>query len=163
MVTWIAWERFYFDAEISWPWLVLGNSFARSIGSIQWYEFTGTLGGSLWIWTTNLSIFGLLVSLSDGSWNQFNIKAKSAILAGIPALIAIPFIVSSIIGKQYTDSMKSNDQLETLIIQPNIDPYNKFEFLSQSQQNDILLSQVDSAIGFRKNDSTAAPLLIVVS
>ena len=23
MVTWIAWERFYFDAEISWPWLVL--------------------------------------------------------------------------------------------------------------------------------------------
>ena len=28
--TWIAWERFYFDAEISWPWLVLGNSFART-------------------------------------------------------------------------------------------------------------------------------------
>ena len=46
MVMWIAWERFYFDAEISWPWLVLGNSFARSIGCIQWYEYTGTLGGS---------------------------------------------------------------------------------------------------------------------
>ena len=67
MVTWIAWERFYFDAEISWPWLVLGNAFARSIGSIQWYEFTGSLGGSLWVWASNLSIFGLLVSLSDGS------------------------------------------------------------------------------------------------
>ena len=48
-VTWIAWERFYFDAEISWPWLVLGNSFARTTWAIQWYEFTGALGGSLWI------------------------------------------------------------------------------------------------------------------
>lgn len=161
MVTWIAWERFYFDAEISWPWLVLGNSFARSIGSIQWYEYTGALGGSLWIWLTNLSIFGFLVSLSDGSWNSFNIKAKSAILTGIPALIILPFVVSSIIGKKYTDAMQSDNQIETLIIQPNIDPYNKFEFLSQNQQNDILLSQVDSTIGYRKNDSTAAPLLIV--
>lgn len=63
MTAWIAWERFYFDAEISWPWLVLGNSFARTTWAIQWYEFTGTLGGSLWIWACNLSIFGLLVSL----------------------------------------------------------------------------------------------------
>ena len=46
---WIAWERFYFDAEISWPWLVLGNSFARTTWAIQWYEFTGSLGGSLCI------------------------------------------------------------------------------------------------------------------
>ena len=44
-VTWIAWERFYFDAEISWPWLVLGNSFARTTWAIQWYEITGALGG----------------------------------------------------------------------------------------------------------------------
>ena len=146
MVTWIAWERFYFDAEISWPWLVLGNSFARSIGSIQWYEFTGTLGGSLWIWATNLSIFGLLVSLSDGTWNAFNIKAKSAILIGIPTLIAVPFITSAVIEKNYLDAMQSDNQLETLIVQPNIDPYNKFEFLSQSQQNDILISQIDSVI-----------------
>ena len=76
MVTWIAWERFYFDAEISWPWLVLGNSFARTTGAIQWYEFTGTLGGSLWIWLSNLGIFGMMAALSDGSWSTFNKKAK---------------------------------------------------------------------------------------
>ena len=161
MVTWIAWERFYFDAEISWPWLVLGNSFARTIGAIQWYEYTGTLGGSLWVWATNLSIFGLLVSFSDGSWNHLNIKAKLVILIGIPALIAVPLIASPIIEKNYADAMQSEDQLETLIIQPNIDPYNKFERLSQSEQNDILISQLDSALKDRKNDSTAAPLLIV--
>ena len=50
---WIAWERWYLvSAEISWPWLVLGNAFARSIRLAQWYEFTGTLGGSLWVWAS---------------------------------------------------------------------------------------------------------------
>ena len=161
MVTWIAWERAYFDAEISWPWLVLGNAFARSIGSIQWYEFTGTLGGSLWVWATNLSIFGLLVSLSDGSWFRFNAKAKSAAIIGTILLIAGPFAASVIIGGRYKDAMISDIELETVIIQPNIDPYHKFEFLTQSEQNDILLSQTDSVISQRKADSTSAPLLVI--
>ncbi|MBR2608259.1 MAG: hypothetical protein IKC68_00840, partial [Bacteroidales bacterium] len=84
-MAWIAWERFYFDAEISWPWLVLGNSLARTTWAIQWYEFTGTLGGSLWIWACNLSIFGLLVALSDGSWACRNTKAKAATVIGLLA------------------------------------------------------------------------------
>ena len=101
MVTWIAWERFYFDAEISWPWLVLGNAFARSIGSIQWYEFTGSLGGSLWVWMSNLSIFGLLVSLSDGSIFTWNWKAKTAAFSGLAALLIAPFIVSAAVGSKF--------------------------------------------------------------
>lgn len=161
MVAWIAWERFYFDAEISWPWLVLGNSFARTLWAIQWYEFTGTLGGSLWIWSVNLAIFGLLVSLSDGSWNRFNIKARFSALIGCVLLIIGPVVISAVTGFKYKNAMDGEEQLETLIIQPNIDPYNKFEHLTQSQQNDILLAQVDSAISRRKADSTAAPLLIV--
>ena len=161
MVTWIAWERFYFDAEISWPWLVLGNAFARSTGSIQWYEFTGALGGSLWVWITNLSIFGLLVSLSDGRIFMWNWKAKTAALTGLAALLTVPFIVSSVVGSKYEDSMVSNENLEVLIVQPNIDPYNKFQAMTQDQQNAILEEQIVKNLAYRKNDSTAAPLLIV--
>ena len=161
MTAWIAWERFYFDAEISWPWLVLGNAFARSINSIQWYEFTGALGGSLWIWATNLSLFGLMVALSDGRWQDFNIKAKCAALIGTVLLIAAPFAISPVVGNKYTSATNAGEQLEVLIVQPNIDPYNKFEHLSQSQQNEILLSMTDSTISSRKGDTTATPLLIV--
>ena len=161
MVAWISWERFYFDAEISWPWLVLGNSFARSLWTVQWYEFTGTLGGSLWVWATNLSLFGLMTVLSDGSWNQFNTKARYASLLGCALLIVGPVAISAVTGLKYKDAMNEGERLETLIIQPNIDPYNKFEHLTQSQQNDILLAQADSAISGRKADSTAVPLLIV--
>ena len=158
---WIAWERFYFDAEISWPWLVLGNSFARTTWAIQWYEITGALGGSLWIWACNLSIFGLLVSISDGSIFYWNRKAKAAALTGIVLLFAGPLAASGIIGKDYKDSMESPDQLPVVIVQPNIDPYNKFQAMTQDQQNALLESHIVSALKDRKADSITSPLLVV--
>ena len=161
MVTWIAWERFYFDAEISWPWLVLGNSFARTTWAVQWYEFTGSLGGSLWIWLCNLGIFGLLVSLSDGRWNTWNIKAKAASISGMAVLLAVPPVASAIIGKEYKDAMQAEEQLEVLIIQPNIDPYQKFQAMTQSQQNAILEDMIIRNLAYRRNDTTASPLLII--
>lgn len=161
MAAWIAWERFYFDAEISWPWLVLGNSFARSIWAIQWYEFTGALGGSLWIWMCNLSIFGILVSLSDGSISHWNGKAKAAAATGLLVLLVAPPVVSGFIGREYHDAMEEGEQLDVMIIQPNIDPYNKFQAMTQAQQNGILLSMAEKNLKERKNDSTAAPLLVV--
>lgn len=161
MTAWIAWERFYFDAEISWPWLVLGNSFARTTWAIQWYEFTGTLGGSLWIWACNLSIFGLLVSLSDGSLFSWNGKAKSAAALGLCMLFLAPPAVSFVTERQYRGSMEEGEQLEVLIVQPNIDPYNKFQAMTQAQQNGILLSMAEKSMKGRKNDSTAAPLLLI--
>ena len=161
MITWIAWERFYFDAEISWPWLVLGNSFAQSTWAIQWYEYTGTLGGSLWVWMTNLGLFGLLVSLSDGKWHTFNWKAKTAAITGLFSVLVLPFIASAVIENKYRDAMTSGEQLEVMIIQPNIDPYNKFTAMSQAQQNALLLQIAEKNLRHRMQDSTAAPLLIV--
>ncbi len=160
-VAWIAWERFYFDAEISWPWLVLGNSFARTTWAIQWYEITGTLGGSLWIWACNLGLFGQMVALSDGRWSAWNGKAKAAAVTGLAAVLTVPFVWSAVTGKEYRDSMDSPERLEVLIAQPNIDPYNKFEALTQDQQNAILEGLIKKEIEPRKADSTAAPLLIL--
>ena len=156
--TWIAWERFYFDAEISWPWLVLGNSFARTTWAIQWYEITGALGGSLWIWACNLGLFGLLVSLSDGRFFRWNIKAQTAALAGYCLILISPFIISAFIGKKYKDAMSEGKQLPVLIVQPNIDPYNKFQAMTQDQQNAILEAQMVSALQSRQ---TSEPMLVV--
>ena len=161
MVTWISWERFYFDAEISWPWLVLGNSFARTTWAIQWYEFTGSLGGSLWIWLTNLGVFGMLAALSDGRWFSFNWKAKTFCISALASVIILPFIISPLTGRKYKGSMHSQNQLDVLIIQPNIDPYNKFQALTQDQQNAILEGQMAKELLYRKGDSLAAPLLVV--
>jgi apolipoprotein N-acyltransferase len=160
-VAWIAWERFYFDAEISWPWLVLGNAFARTTWAIQWYEFTGSLGGSLWVWACNLGIFGFMASLSDGSWACYNNKARIAAISAFTAIIAIPIISSAVIKDRYAGAMDEGESLPVLIVQPNIDPYNKFQAMSQEQQNALLEGMVKDALKERKGDSTAGPLLIV--
>ncbi|MDE5890748.1 MAG: apolipoprotein N-acyltransferase, partial [Bacteroidales bacterium] len=168
MVAWISWERAYFDADISWPWLVLGNSFARSIGTVQWYEFTGTLGGSLWIWMCNLSIFGIMAALSDGRWMSFNGKAKAAAVIGMALLILAPVVVSRVMYDRYEEK---ENPLDVLILQPDIDPYDKFQAKSQQQQNAILIDQMKSGLSGRtavRADSCAcgacsgvSPLLVL--
>ena len=159
-VAWIAWERFYFDAEISWPWLVLGNSFARTTWAIQWYEFTGALGGSLWIWACNLGIFGLMTALSDGRWwDSFNAKARAAYSCGIILLLIAPIAASAFIGREYKECSTEGEMVDVMIVQPNIDPYNKFQAMSQSQQNAILEGMITK--GLKERQDTCSPLLIV--
>lgn len=148
---WIAWEKYYLTAaQISWPWLVLGNSFATTVSLAQWYEFTGALGGSLWIWACNLGLFGLMVALSDGSWFRFNAKAKLAAAGGYLAILFVPMFLSMRMYNSYTET---SDPLDVVILQPNIDPYNKFQALSQDQQNVILLDQLGSAVTDRGDSS----------
>ena len=122
---WIAWERWYFThAQISWPWLALGNAFATNIKDIQWYSVTGTLGGSLWVWCSNLGIFGLLISLAEGKWRNWNGKAR---VAAVTALVL-------------------EGSVSVLIGQPNLDPYKKFESMEQEEQNELLLGLVADSL-----------------
>ena len=153
---WIAWERAYFSAQISWPWLVLGNAFARSTGLAQWYEYTGALGGSLWIWACNLAVFGFISALRDGRTDRWNAKARIASLAGLFILFVVPPVSSAVIGARYKEV--SEGRQEVLICQPNLDPYQKFQFLNQNQQNAILLEVAEEGLAGRTSES---PLLVV--
>ena len=156
-LAWIAWERWYLtSAQISWPWLVLGNAFARSTGLVQWYEYTGTLGGSLWVWAVNLSVFGMMVSLSNGNWQRWNGKARAAAVIGLVALLAAPVAVSMVLFARYEEPQ---EKLPVIIAQPNIDPYHKFEALSQDEQNAILEDQFRQAL--RGRTDTAGNILLL--
>jgi apolipoprotein N-acyltransferase len=55
--------------------------------------------------------------------------------------------------------------MEVLIVQPNIDPYNKFQALTQRQQDAILIQQIEESLEDRHvrniSDQEQSPLLIV--
>ncbi len=153
---WIAWERAYYSADISWPWLTLGNAFARSTASVQWYEFTGALGGSLWVWMVNITLYRIMAALSDGSTARWNGKGMAALGLWTVLIIAGPFVLSKVMFDRYREK---ENPLEVIIFQPNIDPYMKFQSLSQKQQNDILVAQMEERIPER--DSLDAPLLLL--
>lgn len=136
IVTWLGWEHYYFDAEVSWPWLVLGNAFAGSIKSIQWYEYTGVLGGSLWILLSNVLLYRIIVT-EKGRERFFRI-------AGYIVLIVAPFVISAIMFSSYQEK---EDPKEFLVLQPNIEPYqDKFNFLTRNQQDDILFNLADRGV-----------------
>lgn len=143
IIIWLAWEHSYFNWSISWPWLVLGNSFSSSVSFVQWYEFTGTLGGSLWILLVNVLLFRVIIMACE----RKHIVASVSTLA---AVIFLPVIVSVIMYSQYGKKLAGDERNEVAfsILQPNIDPYNdKFGGISQREQTIILLSLARSAVG----------------
>ena len=57
IVCWLTFEYLHLNWDLSWPWLTLGNVFAKSISFVQWYEYTGVLGGSFWVLVINIFVF----------------------------------------------------------------------------------------------------------
>lgn len=152
---WMAWESLYFDVDISWPWLVLGHAFAGSTHSVQWYEYTGVMGGSLWAWLCNLGFFGLIAAVSDGNWRKWNNVARFSAAFAILLVVAGPIVLSKSIYDNYEE--RSEGTLDVVIAQPNFDPYSKFESMSQTEQNSVLLGLFDEGM---RRDSTRAALLL---
>lgn len=144
-VAWIAWERWYLQsAQISWPWLVLGNAFAQSTRSIQWYEFTGSLGGSAWVWACNITVFMLLKAFLEGDWAHWNIKGRIAATVWLVGVFAFPYAASAHLFHHYQEV--SEGSVPVIIGQPNFDPYEKFTSKSQAEQTGELLDLYSKAI-----------------
>src|ERR1044071_10355054 len=60
IVFWLTFEYIHHNWELSWPWLTLGNAFAMQPGWVQWYEATGTTGGSLWVLLSNVLFYSII-------------------------------------------------------------------------------------------------------
>jgi apolipoprotein N-acyltransferase len=131
----VAFEYLHLNWELSWPWLTLGNVFANSVSSVQWYEFTGVLGGSFYVLVANLLFFGLAPM-------PFNVK-PAIDLSIIKFLIAFIFWVAApmVWSKvRYEGYSNRGEPREAVVIQPNIDPYHdKFYGMAESDQIDRML------------------------
>ena len=53
-ILWISFEYLHLNWDLSWPWLILGNIFSSHTNWVQWYSYTGVLGGTLWVLIINL-------------------------------------------------------------------------------------------------------------
>lgn len=148
IVTWLGWEHYYFDAEVSWPWLVLGNAFAGSIKSVQWYEYTGTLGGSLWILLSNVLLYRIIVKEAgrdkDAGESKYQRRQRYALYGGYASLIILPFVISFVMFSSYEEK---KDPCEFVLLQPNIEPYqDKFNTLTRDEQDDILFRLAEKGV-----------------
>lgn len=126
---WVAFEYWYLNAELSVPWLNLGNGLSHNIRSIQWFEYTGCLGGTVWVLSLNILLYELLTRVfSKCSYKSLSISYLIIML--------VPIVFSQF---RYRNYKETGEKINVLSIQPNIDPYEKFISYTAEQQVDIIL------------------------
>ena len=136
---WICFEKLHLGWEFSWPWLNLGNAFSDHPKWIQWYEFTGTFGGTLWIWLVNVILFKAILNFFQTSEKRI---LKRAALQTI-ALICIPIAIS--IVRYYTYTPEPNT-IEAVVLQPNIDPYSEKYNSTNKEVGELLQGLAEESI-----------------
>ena len=138
---WMSFEYLHLqDWGLSWPWLTLGNVFADRTNWIQWYEYTGTSGGTLWVLLVNVLLFRLMTIGSNANkvrGTKYEVRLSSLLL--ISAVLALPIIISMFISRTQHETADITKQPSSniVIVQPNIDPYEKLftgSFEAQLQQ-----------------------------
>ncbi|MBQ0081602.1 MAG: apolipoprotein N-acyltransferase [Alistipes sp.] len=122
---WTAVEFIYSEAKaLSFPWLNLGNAFARNVWAVQWYEYTGIFGGTFWVVLVNILLFEAIISK----------RKKSYILFG--ATFILPLVLSIVIYlRNAPTNTTPKDSMNITVCQPNIDCYLKFNSSANSQHN----------------------------
>ncbi len=131
---WLGFEWIHYRWELSWPWLSFGNVFAGTESVIQWYEYTGVLGGSLWVVSINIFIFSLIKRIL---YQKQTLKQNTGFIVFIILTLIIPVIISLNIT---VPDISKNRSVEVVIVQPNIDPYNeKFSGLSDVAQTQEII------------------------
>ena len=126
---WISFEFIHFNWELSWPWLTMGNYFSTHPSWVQWYEYTGTLGGSFWVIAIN--ILGVLLLL-----NRKSVLYSAALVM----ILAAPIILSLFLNN--TIECYKNPTQSIVILQPNIDPYTEKFNIDPAHQVESMLGLV---------------------
>ena len=154
---WISFEYWHHNWELSWPWLTLGNVFATHPDWVQWYAITGTTGGSLWVLVVNLLAYELL-----HQYRNRNFRNKTTVHFLFPLVLLVPMILSLIAFSRKDYSTVSRSAVKNVVVvQPNVDPYEKFNFGLEEEQVQHLIAlseqQIDSATAVVVWPETAIP------
>lgn len=127
----LAFEYLHLNWQLNWPWLNLGNVFSHYHTWVQWYSITGIAGGTIWVLSTNILCYKLL--------KNYNKKYVISLIC----LLFIPLIISKI---QYFSYKETGDDVEIVVVQPNLDPYSEEFTLNARQIMDRNLSVAEPLV-----------------
>ena len=122
--------------DLAFPWMTLGNGLAGMHQLAQWYDYTGVYGGSLWILASNILAFEAYKKLkSQSGYLKYRPTAIWLLVVIIPIGISLT---------KYYNAMQKGTPSNVVVVQPNIDPYQKLENIPAAEQIRILTHLSDS-------------------
>ena len=120
VVFWMAYEYLHQSWDLNFPWMTLGNGFAVSHQWVQWYEYTGVYGGTIWIWLVNILLFQLYMGLREAQTKTYQVR----LIAGCAMALILPLGFSLYTYYSYREIENPSN---VVVVQPNVDPYAKFD------------------------------------
>lgn len=133
---WMCFEYIHHNWQLSWPWLTVGNVFAAYPDTVQWYEYTGVQGGTLWVMLMNILVYEAWISYQQKKLNK---KLIWSIVIGLILPLLISYFVKPVLPREV-------NQENLVIVQPNVDPYGKFNAGTGAEQIQSLLNLTKEAI-----------------
>lgn len=140
---WCSWEFLHLHWQLTWPWLNIGNVFAATPKIVQWYEYTGAFGGTVWVLAVNFLFYYLFNQLKQHRQE----KKSASILSHLCTLctsktfiiliftIITPILISFII--YHTCFIKQKNGIEAVIVQQNVDAWTE-----QYEKSNIELAEL---------------------
>ena len=138
---WLTYEFLSLNCDLITPWINLGNGLAKDILFIQWYEVTGTAGGTLWILSSNLFLSVFIIRSADPARDNRRWLYYWIMILVIPSALSFT--------RYFTIKDDPGRKSEVVIIQPNFDPYTeKFQIPFEIQLKKVI-GMADTAISVR--------------
>lgn len=137
---WLSFEYLHYHWELSWPWLNLGHIPANYPVLIQWYEYSGVLGGTFWILLVNIFVYMILRNLwvRKESW-----KIQTPIVLFLGLALIIPMLSSLFIYGRYEEKIAPVD---IVVSQPNIEAHIEKSFTPWPMQLDKMFRPADPMV-----------------
>ncbi|MCR8558638.1 apolipoprotein N-acyltransferase [Mucilaginibacter sp. BJC16-A38] len=134
---WMAYEYLHQTWDLAFPWMTLGNGFAVTHQWVQWYEYTGVYGGTIWIWGLNILAFLVFIGIREAP----NKKLRLSLISAFVIVLIAPLAFSL---SRYYNYREQPNPSNIVVVQPNIDPYAKESSMPPMRQLDILTKLSDS-------------------
>ncbi|MBK8656037.1 MAG: apolipoprotein N-acyltransferase [Haliscomenobacter sp.] len=133
---WLAFEHAHHRWELAWPWLTLGNSLADFPFLVQWYEYTGVLGGSLWILLINVFLFAVLQAQEP--------DRRRALSMQTAAVLLLPLVASLL---RYANYEEKGQKIEVVAVQPNFEPHYEKPKTPEMARMDRMIALAEPLLG----------------
>jgi apolipoprotein N-acyltransferase len=148
---WVSFEYLHLNWELSFPWLNLGNAFGFLPSWVQFYEYTGAFGGTIWVLAVNYLLF---------KWLEKKQKMQAATRSyplGAIVVLLLPLFFSQILFYTYQESTEKG--FEVVVVQPNLDCYEeKFPYnpaTGEPSKNYVAYAeQIDRFVSLAQKNST---------
>jgi len=135
---WNAIEYFRSVEETAFPWLTLGNTQSYYLPIIQITSFIGVYGLSFLI-----VVFNVLIFIAYKNYRYMSLRFALNKIAIVVIILLILFIYGKIV---INDVDPPGKQLRIAMIQPDFDPWDKWEDGDVNSQLSIYLALSDSAV-----------------